>query len=179
MRLTKITTKTGDSGQTSLGNGSRVSKDDIRIEALGEIDELNCVLGMLLAQSLPTDLAVILQTVQHRLFDLGSELAVPGFSRLNPAAITELEQAIESYNATLPPLKEFILPGGSPTAALCHFARAVCRRAERRLVSLHQQQALSAHTLIYVNRLSDWLFIMARLLIRHENSKEILWKNHP
>lgn len=176
-RLSKIVTKTGDEGLTGLGDGSRVAKNYSRIEAIGNIDELNCVLGMLLATpNLPSTVSDILDVIQHDLFELGGELAVPGRVRITEAQIASLEQHIAHYNEQLPPLKEFILPGGTPNAALCHFARAVCRRAERSLVSLDQQAKMNPLNLIYLNRLSDLLFIVARILLRHEGGSEEMWQ---
>ncbi|MDR2215369.1 MAG: cob(I)yrinic acid a,c-diamide adenosyltransferase [Nevskiaceae bacterium] len=176
-RLSRITTRTGDSGTTGLGDGSRVAKDDARIEALGVVDELNCLIGSLLATpALPATAARVLLRVQHDLFDLGGELSIPGSRTMSPRHISALEEDIESFNATLPPLKEFILPGGGEAASRCHLARAVARRAERRCWTLARvEEAAMGESLIYLNRLSDLLFVLARVLARHERGSEILW----
>ena len=187
-RLSKIYTRTGDQGQTGLGDGSRLSKDAARVEALGTVDELNAHLGLLLSEPLPTAIQQLLQEVQHDLFDLGSELAVPGYYALAEGKVKTLETALEQFNQVLPPLKEFILPGGNRPAALTHVARTVCRRAERRLVTLLHDSANTEGseppkdnlTLIpYLNRLSDLLFVIARTLNRDVASglnQEILWQ---
>ncbi len=176
-RLTKIYTKTGDDGTTGLGDGSRIPKDHPRAEAIGEVDELNCQVGMLAAQ-LPEgdDLQPILERIQHDLFDLGGELAVPGYELLKPERVTALEQCLDEYNDDLPALKNFILPGGSPAAAQAHLARAICRRAERRLVTLHQEDGVNDAARLYINRLSDLMFVFARVLSRRDGGNEVLWK---
>ncbi len=174
-RLTTIYTRTGDRGSTGLGDGARVEKDHPRIEAIGDIDELNCTLGLVLAESLPAGVRTPLAAVQHDLFDLGGEVATPGFSAITERDVTRLEQAIESINGDLPPLEEFILPGGGRAAATCHLARAVCRRAERRLVTLAQRESVAEPVLAYLNRLSDLLFVAARSLARTEGD-EVLWQ---
>lgn len=176
-RLTRIYTRTGDDGSTGLSDGSRLSKSSPRIEAMGEVDELNCVLGMLLAKPLPEAARACLVEVQHDLFDLGGELAAPGIELLAPPRVAWLEQAIDGFNADLPPLREFILPGGGEAAAVCHLARAVCRRAERRLVGLGREQALRPVLLEYVNRLSDLLFVLGRVLARQAGQGEVLWRS--
>ncbi|ALP51813.1 cobalamin adenosyltransferase [Candidatus Tenderia electrophaga] len=177
-RLSKIYTRTGDSGMTGLSDGARVEKDSARIEAMGAVDELNSHLGATLAQSLPDALRDCLTQIQHRLFDLGGELSMPGdeYSVLRSAHIQQLEQWLDEFNAELPPLKEFILPGGNAAAASCHIARAVCRRAERRVASLLRQEAVNQQALSYLNRLSDLLFVMARLLARENGGSEVLWR---
>ncbi len=175
-RLSKITTRTGDAGETGLGDGSRVSKDDPRIRALGEIDELNSFIGLLLAEELPPAARDALVQVQHDLFDLGGEVSIPGHVLLNEDRLAVLERLSETWNAGLEPLKEFILPGGSRAAALAHVARSVCRRAERGLVALGRSQALSPLALKYVNRLSDLLFILARTLNRHAGRGDVMWR---
>jgi cob(I)alamin adenosyltransferase len=175
-RLSKITTRTGDAGETGLGDGSRVSKDDPRIRALGDIDELNSFIGLLLAEELPAAARDALVQVQHDLFDLGGEVSIPGHALLAEARLAALEQLSETWNASLEPLKEFILPGGSRTAALAHVARSVCRRTERSLVALARSQALSPLALKYVNRLSDVLFILARTLNRHAGRGDVMWR---
>ena len=176
-RLTKIYTRTGDDGTTGLGTGERVRKDCARVEAYGTVDELNCCIGMLLAgPDLPATVSDSLQAIQHRLFDLGGELAVPGRNVILAADTTDLEILLDTLNADLPPLKDFILPGGTAAAANCHLARAVCRRAERRLLSLQQAEAINAEALRYLNRLSDLLFVMSRVLCRTSGGTEVIWK---
>jgi cob(I)alamin adenosyltransferase len=179
-RLTKLCTRTGDNGTTGLGDGSRTDKDDPRIEAIGTIDELNSALGLLLSHELPGDLTDRLSRVQHRLFDVGGELCLPG--QPSPCAvgteqIEELEAALEELNADLPPLREFILPGGSPAAAACHLARTICRRAERRLVSLGKIENLNPAGIMYLNRLSDLLFVIARQLNRLAGKPDVYWQH--
>ncbi len=173
-RLTKIYTRTGDQGETGLGDGSRQPKNSARIEAIGESDELNSVLGLLATQPLDPPLLRIINTIQNDLFDLGSDLSVPGRNRINPDYVEWLEQQLDQLNAGLPPLQEFTLPGGSPAAANCHLARTVCRRAERRMVTLLQQGDPVDQPLRYLNRLSDLLFVMARTIARSDG-EEILW----
>lgn len=175
-RLTKIYTRTGDDGSTGLSAHHRVAKSDACIEAMGEIDELNSALGVLLTEDLPADARQLLVTTQHRLFDLGGELAMPAYQMLNVAHTTALENAIDQWNAGLPPLKDFILPGGSRSGALCHMARTVCRRAERRLVALHQIAPQRADALRYLNRLSDLLFVLARVLNREAGQEVVYWQ---
>lgn len=177
-RLSRIYTRTGDQGSTGLGDGSRISKDSRRVEAIGQVDELNALLGIVLAQTaLPGPVAETLSEVQHQLFDLGGELCLPAHPVLEDRHIDWLEQQLDTLNAALPPLKEFILPGGSPAAAHCHHARTVCRRAERRLLSLSAQETLNPAALAYLNRLSDLLFVMARTLARQEGGREVLWRH--
>ena len=175
-RLTKIYTRTGDAGTTGLADGSRQSKAAPRIEAMGGVDELNSTLGVLLGEELPTDVRAMLESVQHDLFDLGGELSVPGHPILTEAQTARLEQAIERYNADLPPLKDFILPGGSRAAGLAHVARTVCRRAERVLVTLSLTETLPPHALPYLNRLTDLLFVLARVLNRAAGRPDVLWQ---
>ncbi len=174
-RLSKIYTRTGDAGSTGLGDGSRVTKDSARVHALGEVDELNSTLGVLLAQTLPPALREALLEIQHDLFDLGGEVSIPGMTLVPADACSRLEHLIDTYNENLPALKEFILPSGGPATAHCHFARAVCRRAERALVTLHTLEPQSALALQYVNRLSDLLFVWARVLARQEGGREVMW----
>jgi cob(I)alamin adenosyltransferase len=175
-RLSRIITRTGDAGTTGLGDGSRVPKDSARIEAIGTVDELNSAIGLLRAlPDLPSPVSKLLLRVQHDLFDLGGELAVPGYSVLTEAHVAALEDAVEEFNAGLPPLKEFILPGGSEAAARCHLARTLARRAERRCWTLAHAEDTRGIALIYLNRLSDLLFVLARTLARHEGSEEVLW----
>jgi len=175
-RLSKIVTRTGDAGTTGLGDGSRVAKDSARIEAIGEVDELNSTIGLLLAENLPATVADCLTHVQHDLFDLGGELAVPGHTAVTDAHVARLESAVETFNADLGPLKEFILPGGSRGAALAHVARTVCRRAERALVRMAATDAVSVSARRYLNRLSDLLFVLARALNRAAGRADVLWR---
>lgn len=175
-RLSKIATRTGDDGTTGLGNGRRVGKDDVRIAAIGDVDELNSNVGVLLAEPLPDDVRAVLVTIQHDLFDLGGELCVPGHTVLGDAHLARLDQWLADYNATLPPLKEFILPGGARTAALAHVCRTVCRRAERSIVALGRIEALHETPRRYVNRLSDLLFVLARVLNRAAGGADVLWE---
>jgi cob(I)alamin adenosyltransferase len=175
-RLSRIITRTGDSGTTGLGDGSRIDKDSARIEAIGAVDELNSAIGLLLATlMLPSDMAKSLLRIQHDLFDLGGELAVPGHGAVTDAQVATLEANTEQLNEQLPPLKEFILPGGGEAAARCHLARTIARRAERRCWALARAENWSSPALVYLNRLSDLLFVMARALARHEHGGEILW----
>jgi cob(I)alamin adenosyltransferase len=177
-RLTKLYTKTGDDGTTGLGDGSRTTKDSARIEAVGTIDELNSWIGLLLAE-LPADEQLIapLTDIQHRLFDLGGELAVPGFQLIQAEMVSDLEALCDQLNEELPPLKEFILPGGSKSAGLCHMARAVARRAERIIVTLSKEETVGDDLKRYINRLSDVLFVMARQLARRDGGQEVFWKS--
>jgi cob(I)alamin adenosyltransferase len=175
-RLSRIITRTGDTGTTGLGDGSRVPKESTRIEAIGTVDELNTAIGLLRAAPMLTgSISNCLLRIQHDLFDLGGELAVPGYSAVTDAHVALLEAEVEQFNETLPPLKEFVLPGGGEAAARCHVARAVARRAERRCWTLAKTESVSEAVLIYLNRLSDLLFVLARVLAREENGMEILW----
>ena len=175
-RLSKITTRTGDAGQTGLGDGSRVSKNDPRIGALGDVDELNSALGLLAAEPLPDDVREALVLIQHQLFDLGGELSIPGYRLVTETHVARLEELVAHYNADLPPLKEFILPGGTRAAALTHLARAICRRAERSVVALADPQAATPQGQVYLNRLSDLLFILGRVLNRRAGCGDVLWQ---
>ena len=175
-RLSRIVTRTGDAGTTGLGDGSRLAKDAPRIEAIGTVDELNSTLGVLLAETLPAEVAHCLTDVQHDLFDLGGELSIPGHTAVTDAHVARIEAAVEHVNATLAPLKEFILPGGTRAAALCHVARTVCRRGERVLVHLAALETVSNQSRIYINRLSDLLFVLARALNRAAAHPEPLWQ---
>jgi len=175
-RLSKIVTRTGDDGSTGLGDGSRTAKDAPRVVAMGEVDELNSVIGVLLAESLPEPVSAWLSQVQHDLFDLGAELAVPGYQALSEAHVLALEAQLGALNSGLAPLKEFILPGGSRPAALSHQARAVCRRAERALVVLAHSDVVSVAARQYLNRLSDALFVLARWLNREAGCGDVLWQ---
>jgi len=175
-RLSKIVTRTGDVGTTGLGDGSRVPKDSARIDAIGAVDELNSVLGVLLAEPLPADVAVCLVEVQHDLFDFGGELSIPGYNAVGDAHVLRLEDAVDRFNANLPPLKEFILPGGTRAASLAHVARTVCRRAERSLVHLGAEAEVREPLRKYLNRLSDLLFVAARVLNRESGCPDVLWR---
>ncbi|HUP28682.1 MAG TPA: cob(I)yrinic acid a,c-diamide adenosyltransferase [Usitatibacter sp.] len=175
-RLTRIVTRTGDDGTTGLGDGTRVGKDALRIQAMGDVDELNSAIGCALAESVPERLAAALGAVQNDLFDLGGEICIPGRVALQAAHIEALDAAIASLNADLPPLREFVLPGGERAAALCHLARTVCRRAERTLVALSRSEAVAPTSLQYLNRLSDLLFVAARVVNRAAGRPETLWK---
>ena len=175
-RLTKIYTRTGDAGTTGLGDGSRVPKDHLRVEALGAVDELNSCLGLLLTEPLGEDLQRQLTEVQHDLFDLGGELSIPGYTRIQAEHVSRLERELDQHNADLGPLEDFILPGGSRAAALCHLARTVCRRAERRVVSLASNQDLSPYCQQYLNRLSDLLFVLSRVINRRDGHGDVLWR---
>jgi cob(I)alamin adenosyltransferase len=176
-RLSKIYTRTGDDGSTGLGDGSRVPKENLRVEAYGTVDEANSAIGVVLSlAALPPAIAGCLTEVQHDLFDLGGELCIPGHRMIGAAHVERLENELDGFNENLPPLKEFILPGGGPAAAACHVARAVCRRAERRCWSLARIESVGPETLKYLNRLSDLLFVLARVLARLENGSEVVWR---
>lgn len=175
-RLSKIVTRTGDAGTTGLGDGTRVAKDAPRIAAIGDVDELNSNLGVLLAETLPEAIATCLREVQHDLFDLGGELSIPGHAAVSEEHIGRLEDAVEAFNADLPPLKEFILPGGSRPAAIAHVCRTICRRAERAVVALAATEPVGEPTRRYLNRLSDLLFVVARTLNRAAGGSDILWQ---
>ena len=174
-RLSKIVTRTGDKGTTGLADGSRVSKDSVRIHCLGTVDELNSHLGLLLSETLPQDVRELLLAVQNDLFDLGGSLAYP-VAPFNEDKLARLDTAITHYNADLPPLKEFILPGGTRAASLCHITRTVARRAERDLVTLAHNEETPTNALPYLNRLSDLLFVLSRVLNRSAAQAETLWK---
>jgi cob(I)alamin adenosyltransferase len=176
-RLSKIYTRSGDSGETGLADGSRTSKASTRIAAIGDIDELNSMLAVLLVEGdFNESLRALLIDIQHSLFNLGGELAKPGASTLQADEITALESHIDRYNHALPPLREFVLPGGGRSAALCHLARSVCRRAERSLTTLNAEQTTNPASLMFLNRLSDLLFVVARVLARSTGNKEMLWE---
>ena len=175
-RLSKIATRTGDDGTTGLGDGSRTDKHALRVQAMGDVDELNSQLGLLLCEDLPNTLRDELVTIQHDLFDLGGELSIPGFVMMNDGQIARLDALLEKYNATLPPLKEFILPGGSRAAAQSHICRTVCRRAERSIVALGREEKIHARLGQYVNRLSDLMFVLARVLNRHAGGSDVMWE---
>jgi cob(I)alamin adenosyltransferase len=175
-RLSKIYTRTGDAGETGLGDGSRVPKDSARVAALGEIDELNSCIGLLLAEELREAVRAALVEVQHDLFDLGADVSVPGRSTMTDAQVERLEKQLDQFNAGLQPLKEFILPGGTRAAALAHFARTVCRRAERALVALGRKEPVADAGRVYLNRLSDLLFVLGRVLNRAGGRGDVLWQ---
>ena len=174
-RLSKIVTRTGDKGETGLGDGSRIGKDSLRIHALGEVDELNSMLGVLLAEELPAAVRTALESIQHDLFDLGGELCLPGMEVMKLEQVARLEALVEDYNGNLPMLKEFILPGGTRAAGLAHLARTVCRRAERAVVSLGHQDKVGDGPRQYLNRLSDLLFVLGRVLNRAGGRGDVLW----
>jgi len=176
-RLSKITTRTGDAGETGLGDGSRVSKDSPRVEALGDVDELNSAIGLMLAEEVPPALRKELSQVQQDLFDLGGELSIPGHALLKARRVDALEAAVEAWNAQLEPLKEFILPGGTRAASAAHLARTICRRAERSLVQLNEKEKTSEPALRYLNRLSDLLFIAGRRLNRAAGGGDVQWRH--
>jgi cob(I)alamin adenosyltransferase len=177
-RLSRIYTRTGDDGTTGLGDGNRVRKDDARVEAYGTVDEANSAIGVILSVSgLPGDVARCLTEVQHDLFDLGGELCIPGTTVIKPEQTAQLEQVLDRFNDPLPALKDFILPGGGPAAAHCHLARTIVRRAERRVWTLAAHEQVNMEVPKYLNRLSDLLFVLARVLARHENGSEVLWRH--
>jgi len=175
-RLTKIYTRTGDDGTTGLGDGSRLGKDALRVAAMGTVDELNSVIGRVLAKKVPSKVRESLERVQHDLFELGAELCLPGVTKIDDGHIERLERELDAFNADLPALKEFILPGGAPAAAEAHVARTVCRRAERTLVALGKAEPSGEGGRRYVNRLSDLLFVIARVLNRSADRPDVLWQ---
>lgn len=175
-RLSKIATRTGDAGTTGLGDGSRVDKDALRVHAMGDVDELNSQIGVLLCEDLPQAMREELILIQHDLFDLGGELCIPGFQLITEAQVSRLDSLLEKYNADLPPLKDFILPGGSRAAAIAHVCRTVCRRAERAIVSVGKAEALNDAPRQYMNRLSDLLFVLSRVLNRYAGGQDVLWQ---
>lgn len=177
-RLTRIYTRTGDKGTTGLGDGNRTDKDGTRIEAIGTVDELNSTIGLLLTErDLPQPVESTFTRIQHELFDIGGELSIPGHTMIESSFTERLEQELDALNRELPPLKDFVLPGGKRPAALCHLARAVCRRAERRVVTLSREESVNLHVLAYLNRLSDLLFVAARTLARQDGGNEVLWSH--
>ena len=175
-RLTKIYTRTGDDGTTGLGDGTRSAKESLRIEAIGTVDELNSCIGVLLAENIEEGVRLKLENIQHDLFDLGGDLSIPGRSSMSEAQVSRLENQLDEYNSTLTALKEFILPGGARAAALCHVARAVCRRAERWLVRMARREAMIPFHIQYLNRLSDFLFVLSRVLNRQQGVEDVLWQ---
>jgi cob(I)alamin adenosyltransferase len=176
-RLSKIYTRTGDDGTTGLGDGTRVAKDSARVSAYGTVDEANSAIGLLLASPMPDDVRELLTSVQHQLFDLGGELCIPGHAAIHDEDVDRLEQQLDRHNADLPALKDFILPGGGEAAARCHLARTIVRRAERETVTLSHHDPVRPQAVRYLNRLSDLLFVLARVLARAEGQGEVLW-NH-
>jgi cob(I)alamin adenosyltransferase len=175
-RLSKIATRTGDNGTTGLGDGSRVDKDSLRVQAMGDVDEMNSHLGLLLSEDLPTGLHEELFTIQHDLFDLGGELCIPGYTLIKLEHVARLDALLAKYNADLPPLADFILPAGSRAASQAHVCRTVCRRAERAIVTLGKAETLNDHPRQYMNRLSDLMFVLARVLNRHAGGGDVLWE---
>jgi cob(I)alamin adenosyltransferase len=174
-RLSKIYTRTGDKGTTGLGDGSRVDKDSLRVEAYGTVDEVNSAIGVVLAADLPDAVRDCLTRTQHELFDLGGELCMPGHTLVPGRYVDQLEADLDAFNEDLPPLKDFILPGGSEAAARCHLARTIARRAERRVISLAHNETVNEATIRYLNRLSDLLFVIARVLARRDGGAEVIW----
>ena len=175
-RLTKIYTRTGDDGTTGLGDGTRLAKESVRIEAIGTVDELNSCIGVLLAEGLEEGVRIRLENIQHDLFDLGGDLSIPGRVSMSEAQVSRLEKDLDEYNVTLATLKEFILPGGARTAALCHVARAVSRRAERSVVRISPTDTVTSFHIQYLNRLSDFLFVLCRVLNRQQGVEDVLWQ---
>jgi cob(I)alamin adenosyltransferase len=176
-RLTQIATRTGDAGTTGLGNTQRVSKNSLRVHAMGDVDELNSHLGLLLCEDLPADVRALLVEIQHQLFNLGGELSVPGFELLKGEAVLALDEALEHHNAQLPRLQEFILPAGTRAASQAHICRTVARRAERQVVALGNEEALNDAPRQYLNRLSDLMFVLARVLNRMHGGDDVYWKS--
>ena len=176
-RLSQIATRTGDNGTTGLGDNTRVSKDSRRVHAMGDVDELNSNIGVLLCEDMAADVRDVLVEVQHQLFNLGGELSIPGFELLKPEALLQLDEALETYNAQLPRLAEFILPAGNRAASLAHVCRTVARRAERAVVALGQQDALKDTPRQYLNRLSDLMFVLSRVLNRMNGGDDVYWKS--
>ena len=176
-RLTQIATRTGDNGTTGLGDNTRVPKDSLRVHAMGDVDELNSSIGVLLCEAMPDSVRTLLVEVQHQLFNLGGELSIPGFELLKPEALLVLDQALEEHNAALPRLAEFILPAGSRAAALAHVCRTIARRAERAVVALGSAETLKDTPRQYLNRLSDLLFVLSRVLNRMNGGDDVYWKS--
>jgi len=176
-RLSKIYTRTGDDGTTGLGDGSRIAKNSLRVQAMGNVDELNAVIGLLLTEAVSNAVRTCLTAVQHDLFDLGAEICIPNHAMIKPERIQALETDLDAFNETLTPLKEFILPGGCRAAAQCHLARTVCRRAERTLHALNEKETVTEASLQYLNRLSDLLFVLCRILNKDAGQSDVLWQN--
>jgi cob(I)alamin adenosyltransferase len=177
-RLSKIYTKTGDAGTTGLGDGTRVAKDSLRVAAMGDVDELNSIIGLMLTEPTSTEINKVLTRIQHDLFDMGGEICMPGYAMIKQERVTALENTLDKWNVTLTPLKEFILPGGSRAAAYCHLARTVCRRAERTMTTLNNQEKITEISLQYINRLSDLLFVLCRILNKEAGMPDVLWQNN-
>lgn len=175
-RLSKIATRTGDKGTTGLGDGSRIAKDALRVHAMGDVDELNSQIGVLLCEDIPGQMNHELISIQHDLFDMGGELCIPGYTMITDAQVARLDALLEKYNADLPPLKDFILPGGSRAAAVANVCRTVCRRAERSIVSVGNVESINDAPRQYMNRLSDLLFVLARVLNRYAGGSDVLWE---
>lgn len=176
-RLSKIATRTGDNGTTGLGDGTRTDKDSVRVHAMGDVDELNSNIGLLLCEAMPDALREELVTIQHDLFDLGGELCIPGYQMITEAHVARLDELLAKYNADLPALTEFILPAGSRAAAVAHVCRTVCRRAERAIVTLGKAETIHDHPRQYVNRLSDLMFVLSRVLNRFAGGSDVLWQH--
>ena len=176
-RLSKIYTRTGDAGTTGLGDGTRVAKDSLRVAAMGDVDELNSVIGVMLAEPVSSKIRDCLTRIQHDLFDMGGEICMPGYAMIKAERVTALENILDEWNETLSPLKEFILPGGCRAAAYCHLARTVCRRAERQLTTLNNVETITEISLRYINRLSDLLFVLCRILNKEAGVPDVLWQN--
>ena len=177
-RLSKIYTKTGDKGTTGLGDGARVAKDSLRVIAMGDVDELNSVIGIMQTETMQPNIHAVLQAIQHDLFDMGGEICMPGCDMIKAERVTTLETQLDAWNETLSPLKEFILPGGSRAAAYCHLARTVCRRAERTMTTLNNVEKITEISLQYINRLSDLLFVLCRILNKDAKVPDVLWENN-
>ena len=175
-RLSKIYTKTGDDGSTAVSDGKRIGKDHLRIQAIGEVDELNSFIGVILSHRPSPQITTLMTQIQHQLFDLGGELSLPSHVAIKVESVDQLEKLLDQYNATLNPLKEFILPGGSPLASFCHYARTICRRAERQVVALNHEEPVSTNILAYLNRLSDLLFVIARVINHQQGQSDVLWQ---
>lgn len=176
-RLSKLATKTGDDGTTGIGGNTRLDKDSARIEAIGTVDELNSAIGMTASQPLDEQIATVLNEIQHRLFDLGGELAMPDYTLIEEKHVLQLDEWLAEFNELLPPLKEFVLPKGGFATTSCHMARTICRRAERRIVTLSRSDDINANVRIYLNRLSDLLFVFCRLLARNDDQNEEMWRS--
>jgi cob(I)alamin adenosyltransferase len=176
-RLTQIATRTGDEGTTGLGNNQRVSKNSLRVHAMGDVDELNSHIGLLLCEAMPDDVRTLMVEVQHQLFNLGGELSIPGFELLKAEAVQALDQALEKYNSQLPKLEEFILPAGNRAASQAHICRTVARRAERATVALGNEEALNDAPRQYLNRLSDLMFVLSRVLNRMDGGTDVYWQS--
>jgi len=175
-RLSKIATRTGDKGTTGLGDGSRIAKDALRVHAMGDVDELNSQIGVLLCEDMPEQMKQELFSIQHDLFDMGGELCIPGYTMITDTQVERLDALLEKYNADLPPLKDFILPGGSRAAAIANVCRTVCRRAERAIVSVGNAETINDAPRQYMNRLSDLLFVLSRVLNRYAGGSDVLWE---